>query len=328
MLDSKWLASAHDAAVASMDSEVLAEIASRPGFRSLLPAWVGTWRVGAGESADLARALRDVGQYLSGLWALQLHFTPGGLTLSRLAATLKESGISGPGRARSMLIFLRFMGHIEPSPAADGRERRYRPTTKMLQAFKTRLKRDVVTLWPAHPAILAIGPEFERDDVFAAFISGLGEMLTRALPLYVPAGRPTMEVVTQRFGGSSVLGELLLCCPEQSAIPPVGPLPVTLAGLARDAQISRPQARAVLKAAQKGGFLVTLPDGRYQLTPLMAEHLDLLLAGTLLCIAYAARQAMALIEEPPVLDPEPPLPEARTATGAYGVTASIPRCRQ
>ncbi|NBB16303.1 hypothetical protein GVN21_13130 [Caulobacter sp. SLTY] len=299
MLDSRWIASAHDAAKASMDSAILAEIAGRPGFRDLIPAFVQTWRVGTGESADLARALRDVAQYLSGIWAMQLHFTPGGLTLSRLAETLRRTGLSSPGRARSMLIFMRFMGHIEPSPAFDGRERRYRPTSKMLRAFKARLKRDVVALWPAHPAILAIGAEFDRDEVFAAYVTGIGEMLTEAFPLYVPAGRPTMETVTQKFGGSSVLGELLLSCPEQSAIPPVGPLPVTLSGLARDAQISRPQARAVLKAAQQAGFLMTLPDGRYQLTPLMAEHTDLLLAGTLITLAYAATRAVAVLEAAP-----------------------------
>jgi len=303
LLDSEWLANAEAAAAASMDRAIIAEIPTRPGFRSLMRPWVDTWRVSTGDSAILARTLHDVGRFLAGIWALQLHWGPGGLTVSRLAEALQLSGMAGPGRARTTLIYLRFIGYIEPGSGGDGRTRRYQPTARMLTAFKTRLSRDLLAFWPVDPAILALGPHFDRDEVFGAYLTAVAEVTGLALRGYKKDG-PSLEVASQRFGGFSVLGELLLSGPRDGPVPPPDPVPLSISALARDCHISRAQVRSVLIAAEEAGFLESLPDGRCRLTPLLSTHIDMLLAGSLIVIAFAARRALAVAQAQPALDPE------------------------
>lgn len=303
MLDSTWLESAESAAKASMEASMLAQIAGRPGFRSLIKPWVQTWQVRGDDSAMLARTLRDVGRFLTGVWAIQLHATPGGLTLSRLADLLKRSGFSGPGRARSILIFLRFIGYIETAPGGgDGRARQFAPTARMLAAFRSRVLRDLNVFWPVAPAILAVGRHLDRDEVLKAYIAGIGEVTGVAFEAYRPGG-PTLDVISQRYGGMAVLAELILSTPQDRTFPPEGPLPVTLAGLARTCHTSRPQVRATLAAAETSGFIVLSPDGRYRLTEQLTQHLDMLLAGTLVVVGYAARRALAVATAEDALDP-------------------------
>lgn len=303
MLDSTWLESAAGAASASMDASTLAQIAGRPGFRSLMKPWVQTWQVRGDDSAMLARTLRDVGRFLTGIWAIQLHATPGGLTLARLADLLKRSGFSGPGRARSILIFLRFIGYIEPAPGGgDGRARQFAPTARMLAAFRGRVLRDLNVFWPVDPAVLAVGRHLDRDEVLEAYMAGIGEVTGEAFEAYRPEG-PTLDVISQRFGGMAVLAEVILSTPQDRTFPPEGPLPVTLAGLARTCHISRPQVRATLAAAEASGFLDLSPDGRYRLTEQLTQHLDMLLAGTLVVVGYAARRALTVATAEDALDP-------------------------
>jgi len=298
MLDSEWLASAEAAARATMDRDTLAALRGRPGFRAMMRPWIATWRVRDGDSAMLARTLHDIGRYLAGMFALQLHYSPGGLTLTRLAETLKLTGMAGTGRARTSLMYLRFIGYVEPAADGDGRARRYRPTARMLTAFKTRVARDPQAFWPAEPAILAIAPQLERDEVFGAYLGEMAELTSLALSGYRVDG-PNLDVVSHRFGGFAVLSELLLADSQGGDLSLEEPRTVSLSALARDCHVSRAQARSVLNAAEQAGFIEMLPDGRCRLTALLGEHLELLMAGAILVIAFAARRALAQVEAAP-----------------------------
>jgi hypothetical protein len=298
MLDSDWLASAEAAARATMDKETLSVLRARPGFRAMMRPWIATWRVRDGDTAMLARTLHDIGRYLAGMFALQLHYSPGGLTLTRLAEALKQSGMAGTGRARTSLMYLRFIGYIEPAPGDDGRARLYRPTERMLAAFKERVARDPLAFWPADPAILAIAPHMARDEVMGAFLTGMAELTSLALRGYRVEG-PSLDVISHRFGGFAVMSELLLADGGSGDLSLDEPRPFSLSALARDCHVSRAQARSVLIAAEKAGFIEMLPDGRCRLTPLLGEHLELLMAGAILIIAFAARQAQAQLETAP-----------------------------
>jgi hypothetical protein len=295
MLESRWLASAEAAAHATRDGEILATIRARPGFRALLLPWAANWRVREDDSAMLARALHDLGRYMAGMFALQLHFTPGGLTLTRLAEALTLSGLAGAGRARTSLIYMRLIGYIEPAPDRDGRTRRFRPTDRMLAAFKTRLLRDASAFWPVDPAILAVAPRLSKDEVLGAYMVALGELTALALSDYRPEGA-SLDVISHRFGGFAVLAELLLTEDDGQPLPLSHPRAYSLSALARACHISRAQARSVFTAAENAGFIEALPDGHCRLTPLLEEHLELLMAGTVLIVAFAARQAMAWVE--------------------------------
>lgn len=297
MLNPRWLDSADAAATASLDAAVLAEVAAHPHFRPLLRPWVETWQVGEHDSAMLARSMRDIGRFFIGLWALYLHATPGGLTRGRLGETLAQSGMSGVGRVASVLLFLRFIRYIEPAPeGGDRRVQRYVPTERMTQAFRARFRRDLQTFWPADEALLRVVPMLERDDVLGAYLAAMGEVTRVAMTRYQAVGA-TLEAVSHRYGGMALLAEILLSAPEETAFPPTGVLNANLADLARRCDISRAQVRGILAAAETAGFLELLPDNRCRLTPLLDEHLRMLLAGSLIVSAYAGRRALECLKQ-------------------------------
>lgn len=296
ILKSEWLSTSQAAARACLDGDVLTEIRAFPGFRDLLRPWMETWRIKPGDGAILVRMLRDLGRFVSGIWVLQLHASPGGLTLARLAESLGTSKLSSGARARSILIYLRFIGYVEPAPhGPDRRERRWQPTPAMKQAFKDRIHRDIMAFWPADPALLAIGQAFQSDAVFDAYMVAMGELLRASLADYAPK-EASLDRISGRFGGFAVLGEMLLSDPKATVLPPKGPLPVTLAGLARDTQLSRAQVRDIQRLAVEEGFLEAHSDGTFSATPLLAEHLEMLLAGVLVSQGYAGRRAQAALQ--------------------------------
>ncbi|MDB5472462.1 MAG: hypothetical protein JWR84_4022 [Caulobacter sp.] len=298
MLDARWLGSADAAATASLDPAVHAAVAEHPHFRALMRPWVETWKVGEHDGAVLARTLRDTGRFFIGLWALYLHATPGGLTRGRLAEALTDSGMSGPGRVASVLLFMRFIRYVEPAPeGVDRRIQRYLPTARMLQAFRARFRRDLETFWPADPVLLRVVPALDRDDVLNAYLAAMGEVTRVAMGRY-QAGETSMEVISHRYGGMALLAEILLSAPEEAVFPPTGLLNANLADLARRCDISRAQVRGVLAAAEKAGFLELLPGNRCRLRPLLGEHLNMLLAGSLVVSAYAAHRAAECLDQP------------------------------
>jgi hypothetical protein len=297
MLDARWLDSAEAAATASLDLAAHTAVAAHPDFRRLMRPWVETWQVGEHDSAMLARTLQDTGRFFIGLWALYLHATPGGLTRGRLAELLKDSGMSGPGRVPSVLLFMRFIRYIEPaSDTGDKRIQRYVPTERMMQAFRARFRRDVATFWPADPSLLRVAPAFDRDEVLGAYLAAMGEVTKVAMDRY-RAVDASLEIFSHRYGGMAMLAELLLSAPEEEAFPPTGLLNANLASLARLSHISRAQVRSALKAGAKAGFLELLPNNQCRLTSLLTDHLKMLLAGSLIVSAYAGRRAVECIDQ-------------------------------
>lgn len=298
MLDARWLDSADAAATASLNAADLAAVADHPDFQKLMRPWVETWRVGEHDSAILARTLRDTGRFFIGLWSLYLHATPGGLTRGRLAEALKDSGMSGVGRVASVLLFLRFIRYIEPAPAGgDRRIQRYLPTERMLQAFQARFRRDLQTFWPADPSLSRVAAALDREEVLGAYLAAMGEVTRLAMGRYQVV-ETSLEVISHRYGGMALLAELLLSAPEEASFPPTGVLNANLADLARRCDISRAQVRGILLAGEQGGFLELLPGNQCRLTPLLTDHLKLLLAGALIVSGYAGRRAAEQIDQP------------------------------
>lgn len=291
MLDDRWLESAEAAAAASKDPLALARIAGHPDFGRLKRPWVDTWRLSDDDSAMLARTLQDGGRFFIGLWALYLHSTPGGLTRGRLAETLKESGMSGPGRAASALLFMRFIQYIEPAPdGGDRRTRRYVPTARMMEAFKARLHRHLATLWPADPTLLRIAPQFDREEVVGAYLAAIGEVTRLALRGYRPA-EVSLDTFSHRYGGMALLAELMFAGAQEDAFPSMAPFAINLADLARRCRISRAQVRSALNAGHEAGLIELLPDSHCRLRPALDEHLDIFMASSIIGCAYAGRRA-------------------------------------
>ena len=277
-----------------LDGAVLARVQTIPGFDAYSRQAAGIWRAPVSHDAILASTLRDLGRFVSGVWSLHLNATPGGLTLTRLSDLLDQTGISSPGRARAMLVYLRFVGYIEPAPeAGDGRRRVFRPTGRMSAAFRARYRMEFEAAGPLDPDIAAALARIDEPTFFAALMAAMGELSLAGFQLADFQGA-SLNALSHHYAGMTVLAELLAIADQGESFPPVGPARFAVAGLAKACGISRSQVRRILRAGAGAGFFELTGEGQLILTPLLAEHVRMLIACGFLVYQWSCRRALTM----------------------------------
>lgn len=258
-----------------------------PGFDQLARRVVPLWAVQPGANGEITRLLRDLGRFAAGTWAFHLEASAGGLTVARLGQALRGAGISGAGRARTLLTYLRFIGYVEPAPdQGDGRDRRYRTTAKMRHAYRDRMRRELEARADLDPAIPAVLARF--DAVCMDFLALLGE--ASLLEAGAPGPRPEeIDLFSERYAGFPVLCELVLGGDPDDVFPPRGGLTFNVAELARRCGTSWMQVATLLRKARAAGALLPAGDGRERLAEAVRDRLLDMVADTTNMIIGCAR---------------------------------------
>lgn len=261
-----------------------------PGFRDLARDIVEVWGPHPGASGEISRLLRDMGRFAAGSWAIYLEATPGGLTVARMSEAMERTTVSGPGRARALLAYLRFIGYVEPAPeVGDGRSRHFRTTRSMRSAFRERLRHELLVRSAVDPAIPALLERFERDEsVFNRFFATLSEVSLANAENTTPA-RNELDLFSERYAGMIILCELLQRGAPGDTFPPRGSLDFTVAGLAARCETSRMQVTSLLSRARKAGFLIPADDGGERLSEPLLQNMEGLIAGTTDMLVGCAR---------------------------------------
>ncbi|MDQ0464568.1 DNA-binding MarR family transcriptional regulator [Caulobacter ginsengisoli] len=258
-----------------------------------------SWLPRPGDTKMVAATLRDLGRMVSGVWAIYLDASPGGLTLARLAKLLEGTRLSSPGRARALLIYMQFLGYVQPARReADRRERHYTITPALFEAFHERYRRDLATVADLDPLIAEILRRIEEPGVFRAFVRVHGDFLAAGFKTWRPEG-PSLDIFSERFSGMVVLSLILFSGVERDSFPPRQPAPINVARLSRDAGISRAQVRQLLKAGEKAGFFDLRTEGVVVLTQQLYDNLEILTAGVMVIFRECARRTLAYLAEGP-----------------------------
>ncbi len=260
-----------------------------PGFPDLAGRVIDVWGPQPGQVGEISRLLRDMGRFAAGAWMIYLEATPGGLTLARLRELLETTTVSGPGRARALMTYLRFIGYIEPMAGqGDGRARLHRTTPLMRTAFRVRLRRELevrAELDPAIPAALAL---FDDEAIFNDFFVVSSEVSLAIMGLAAPRYNE-LDLFSERYAGMIILCEMLKRGEPGDVFLPRGPLNFTVADLARRCETSRMQVAGLLKKARAAGFLIPTPDGRERLSEALLLNMEGLIAGTTDMVVGCAR---------------------------------------
>ncbi|MDB5472465.1 MAG: hypothetical protein JWR84_4025 [Caulobacter sp.] len=273
-----------------MAGEGLGSVAGRPGYRAAVRRHFQAWLAPQSESA-VSRSLRHLSHYVSAIWVFYLDATPGGLTFSRLSELLDRSGVTSARRARPLLIYLQFIGYIEPAPTNDARVKRWRPTDRMAQAFRRRMAEDFAGMRAIDPDIEALAARFDQDAVFAAFMRAMGALTLALLARHQPED-DDLDLFSQRTAGMALMAELLFCGEPDGPFPPVGPIRYSIAGLARRNKVSRMHVRRLLAEAEKTGFLTQSGEGEAVLHPVLGQKAETLFVITVWSYNYCARAAL------------------------------------
>lgn len=244
------------------------------------------------------RALAVLGQAVIYLHLARRADDPqSGLTPGRFRAFCQENRLCSPGRAGAILAFMRLTGHIETAPGpADRRITRLRPSEKLMEIARNRLRSQftaIAMLRPEiAPAVERLGaPDFEAAFYreFGGWFSGGGRVLDLA---------PGLRLFAERDAGMLILFRLMLSGDADDLPVPSRPVPVSIAALAREFRVSRTHVLRLIRDAERAKLVARngAKGETISLSPSLGDDLLNMHAGL---FDVLARSALAGLEARP-----------------------------
>ena len=264
--------------------DAYARMAAHPRFAEAVRTFVSNYLAAGEKDKALDGIFKDAGRYIAAMIAIYLHAT-GGLTLPRLKELCASSRLVSPGRARAILLYLRYLGYVDLFPVGVGSHAaRYMPSANFLSAWRNQLRAALGGAAVIEPAAALVLDRLDSSPVFERFSIYQAEGLIAAARVANAAG--TLAIL-HRNGGAQVLWSLI-AADETDAFPPNKPVPFSVAGTARRFGVSRAHVRRLIDgAAQQGllrfeteGSVAFEEHGRSALIYLYAVQLVELLAAT------------------------------------------------
>jgi len=197
--------------------------------------------------------LKDAGRNVAALCAAHLHFT-GGLTLPRLKALCASFGLVSPGRARALLLYLRYLGYVERSTAhKKGAPALYVATPRFLDTWREHQRAVLNAVQILEPAVGLLIDRFDEPGVFETFTKKICEaFLDAARQTDVDA--PYFRVFMHRNAGIQIV-HALISADADDVFPPARPIAFSLSAAARRFRVSRIHVRRLIDAAEREGLL-------------------------------------------------------------------------
>ncbi len=230
--------------------------------------------------------LKDAGRNVAALCAIHVHLS-GGLTRPRLKTLCASFGLVSPGRARALLLYLRYLGYVEPS-AGDrrGAPAVYVPTARFHQTWRNHLLAVLASVRVLEPAVDLLLERFDAPGVFETFAKMLCEVFLGG-SLAGDVDTPYYRVFMHRNAGIQIVHALLSANPED-VFPPVRPIAISLSATARRFKVSRIHVRRLLDAAQREGLLRLGGDGTVAFEPAGRQAVDYVFSAQIICFLIAA----------------------------------------
>jgi hypothetical protein len=228
--------------------------------------------------------VKDVGRFFAAGIAMTLHAT-GGLTLPRLKQFCADTGLISPGRARAILLYLRFLRYVEPVPGTK-RGGVYVPTLSMRNAWAALLRAGLDAVRVMEPGMAPMIPRLAEPGIVFDLCRIQSE--NGRLAKQNDMDNAFWRVFLNRHAGVQVLHALMQGAGDSGPYPPLGDVAFSLSKLARDFHVSRPHVARMLRAGEKEGLLALSGSNTLRFTDEGLRHLRLLLAARLWADIWAA----------------------------------------
>jgi hypothetical protein len=238
---------------------------------------------------------KDAGRYVAALCAVHLHVS-GGLTLPKLKALCAAFGLLSPGRARAILLYLRFLGYVEPvARAAGGEPARYVLTSTFEAAWRGHLRAALSAAVLLEPAMKDVLDRLDEPDIFATFCRRHCECLMAEARLADLDGA-FVRLFMHRHAGVQIAW--LLLSAEGPDFPSRRPQSISVAAVAKRFQVSRMHVSRMLLDAKHEGVLEATTDGAIAFTPEAREQIRMLYVAQLVQLLVAAAKTLEAWPKP------------------------------
>jgi hypothetical protein len=247
----------------------------------------------AAGDADLALdgILKDAGRNVGAMCAVYLHVS-GGLTLPRLKTLCAGFGLASPGRARALLLYLRYLGYVgAPQARAKGEPSVYPVPLKLLVTWREHQRAVLDAVAVIEPQIAALIDRFDMPGVFETYAVLLVEGFLATAP-HFDVNAPYFRIFMHRHAGIQIV-HFLLAHAADEAFPPREPIAVSLSALAQRFGVSRSHVRRLLEAAEREGLIQRCNDGAVLWTQAGRAAVDHVFATQMTRFLFIAARTMA-----------------------------------
>jgi hypothetical protein len=235
-----------------------ARLARHPGFPDAARALAANMLAAGDKDKALRGIFKDAGRYIVAMLAIYLHLS-GGLTLARLKDFCTMSRLVSPGRARALLLYLRYLGYVELFPVrGPGKAARYMPTAHFLASWSLHLKAGLDAIAHIEPAAASLRDRLDSSAVFDAFARLQADGLRETSSGSYEMDTAFFRVFLHRHAGSQIIFLLLA---TNETFPPQGATPFSLAAASRRFGVSRIHIRRLLDAGAAEGLLRSDGEG-------------------------------------------------------------------
>jgi hypothetical protein len=237
---------------ASLD-ESYSRLAAHPAFDRAAHALAANMLEAAAGNEALDGIFKDAGRYVAALWAMYAHVT-GGLTLPRLKEICAASGLVSPGRARALLLYLRYLGYVESAGRNQNKIVRYAPTATFFATWTDHLRAALEAARVVEPAVDLVLRRLDNSAVLETFARFQGEELLAGARNNLAMDSPYVRIFMNRHAGNQVI-MLLATGGDDSTFPPSGAIAFSTAAVAKRFHVSRIHIKRMLDQAERENFL-------------------------------------------------------------------------
>jgi hypothetical protein len=246
-------------------------------------------------SADrrLDSIFKDGGRYLASMWSAQLEVTEG-LTLAGLKVKCANTGYISPGRARSLLTFLCYLGYAEPRPTGQrGGPDHYSLSEEFMAGWLAHLRLSLEAAAIVEPTISLLLDALDDLLVFRTLVRSHGEIMEEVIAA-TPANARFTQAFVHRHAGSQIAHAMILAAPTDP-FPSYEPFAFSQGEMAKRFGVSRTHVRRLVDGAAEQGLIEIIPGGTLRLLDLGRLQLGVFYAAQLLRhLIAAARTVKAL----------------------------------
>ena len=213
---------------------------------------------------------KDGGRYACAMWAIHLHIC-GGLTLQSLKDLCAASGLLSPGRARAVLLFMRYLGYIEPAAMRAGGSQVFVPTPRCHNSWTTHMRLALTAAAEIEPQAQTVIDHIGDPEVFATVVRTQGESLFQGARIH-DLDRPHFRVFINRHAGTLVMADLMTSAGD-GAFPPRVVAASSQREFSKRYGVSRVHISRMLKHGEREGIL-TVADGQIHLTDAFRAEIE------------------------------------------------------
>ncbi|MFN9612624.1 MAG: hypothetical protein ACK569_09035 [Hyphomonadaceae bacterium] len=269
------------------------EVHKYDGFVEAAWRWAATMLVLSDQDRAVDGIFKDAGRFVAAMCAVSMREE--GVTLVKLKALCARFGLLSAGRARAVLLFLRYLGYVDVwgQKSANGTTI-YKVNPTFIAAWRLQLEAIFTSLELLNPRIGKLLDHLQNDAIFDAICASQIDELADDVEALNRFPEIT-QIFVNRAAGSQVLW-YMLSIHRDEVFPSPKPVPLNPSILAERFNVSSVHIRRILNAAVNANLLRWADEEHVVFTPKALANLYDFYGAQMSCLLRTAYHVLNLVD--------------------------------